>query len=70
MMLKVSVKDPGDTWFLEEDKVSKREFFAENERISGKVVVVNNPGDSDLESGLIIDRDEFLEINKSLKAEW
>ena len=48
MMLKVSVKDPGDTWFLEEDKVSKREFFAENERISGKVVV-NNPGDSDLD---------------------
>ena len=36
MMLKVSVKDPGDTWFLEEDKVSKREFFAENKRISGK----------------------------------
>ena len=32
MMLKVSVKDPGDTWFLEEDKVSKREFFAENEK--------------------------------------
>ena len=68
MMLKVSVKDPGDTWFLEEDKVSKREFFAENKRISGKVVV-NNPGDSDLESGLIIDRDEFLEINKNLKAD-
>ena len=37
-------------------------------RISGKVVV-NNPGDSDLESGLIIDRDEFLEINKNLKAD-
>ena len=68
MMLKVSVKDPGDTWFLEEDKVSKREFFAENKRISGKVVV-NNPGDSDLEPGLIIDRDEFLEINKNLKAD-
>ena len=68
MMLKVSVKDPGDTLFLEEDKVSKREFFAENERISSKVVV-NNPGDSDLDNGLIIDRDEFLEINKNLKAD-
>ena len=31
--------------------------------------MVNNPGDSDLESGLIIDRDEFLEINKNLKAD-
>ena len=27
MMLKVSVKDPGDTWFLEEDKVSKESFL-------------------------------------------
>jgi DNA-directed RNA polymerase subunit beta' len=68
MMLKVSVKDPGDTWFLEEDKVSKKEFFFENERISS-MVIVNNPGDSDLDSNAMLDRDYFLEVNKNLKAE-
>ena len=34
MMQKVSVVEPGDTRFLEEDRVAKREFFRENERIS------------------------------------
>ena len=33
------------------------------------MVKVNKPGDSDLEPGSIIDRDEFLEINKTLKSE-
>ena len=68
MMQKVSVKDPGDTWFLEEDRVAKRDFFAENDRIF-KMVIVNEVGDSDLESGSMIDRAEFLEINKDLKAD-
>ena len=68
MMQKVSVKDPGDTRFLEEDRVAKKEFFLENERIS-QMVIVNNPGDSDLESDLMIDRNEFLEINKELKSD-
>ena len=68
MMQKVSVVDPGDTRFLEEDRVVKREFFAENERIS-KMVIVNDPAESNLEEGSVIDRDEFLEINKELKTE-
>ena len=68
MMQKVSVKDPGDTWFLEEDRVAKRDFFVENDRIF-KMVIVNEVGDSDLESGSMIDRAEFLEINKDLKAD-
>ena len=68
MMQKVSVKDPGDSWFLEEDKIAKKEFFAENERISN-MVFVNSPGDSDLEEDSMIDRNEFLEINKELKAD-
>ena len=41
MMQKVSVKDPGDTRFLDEDRVAKKEFFLENERIS-KMAIVNN----------------------------
>jgi DNA-directed RNA polymerase subunit beta' len=68
MMQKVSVKETGDTWFLEEDRIAKREFFAENERIS-KMIIVNEVGDSDLEADTMIDRSEFLEINKELKAD-
>ena len=68
MMQKVSIKDPGDTWFLQEDRVNKREFFNENERIS-QMVFVNETGDSDLEPDSMIERSEFNEINKELKAE-
>ncbi|MEC9457056.1 MAG: DNA-directed RNA polymerase subunit beta', partial [Candidatus Neomarinimicrobiota bacterium] len=68
MMQKVSIKDPGDTWFLQEDRVNKREFFNENERIS-QMVFVNESGDSDLEPDSLIERSEFNEINKELKAE-
>ena len=68
MMQKVSIKNPGDTRFLQEDRVNKREFFAENERIS-QLVFVNEPGDSDLEPDSVIERLEFNEINKELKAE-
>jgi len=68
MMQKVSVKNPGDTRFLEEDRVAKKEFFIENERVS-KMVIINNPGDSQLEKDTMIDREEFLEINKELKAD-
>ena len=68
MMQKVSVKEPGDTRFLEEDRIAKKEFFAENERIS-EMIIVNKPGDSDLEPDIMIPRDEFLEINKELKSD-
>ena len=36
---------------------------------SQKMVIVNDPSESNLEEGSIIDRDEFLEINKELKTE-
>ena len=39
MMQKVSIIDPGDTRFLEQDRVAKREVFSENERISSMVIV-------------------------------
>ena len=68
MMLKVSVKDTGDTRFLEEDRIAKRDFFIENDRLS-KMIIVNEVGDSDLEEDSMIDRTEFLEINKDLKAD-
>ena len=68
MMQKVIVKEPGDTRFLEEDRIAKKEFFNENERIS-QMVIVNNPGETDLEKGTMIDRNEFLDINKEAKSE-
>ena len=68
MMLKVSVKETGDTRFLEEDRIAKRDFFNENDRVS-KMIIVNEVGDSDLEEDSMIDRTEFLEINKDLKAD-
>ncbi len=68
MMLKVSVKDTGDTRFLEEDRIAKRDFFIENDRLS-KMIIVNEVGDSDLEQDSMIDRAELLEINKDLKAD-
>ena len=68
MMQKVSVKDPGDTRFLDEDRIAKKEFFAENERIA-QMVIVNAPGETDLEENTMIERDEFLEINKELKSD-
>jgi DNA-directed RNA polymerase subunit beta' len=68
MMQKVSVKEPGDTRFLEEDRIAKKEFFAENERIS-QMIIVNKIGDSDLEPDIMIHRDEFVEINKDLKSD-
>ena len=33
------------------------------------MVIVNDPADSSLEEGSLIDREEFLEINKELKAD-
>ena len=45
-----------------------KEFFEENERV-GEMVIVNNPGDSDLEKDTMIERVEFLDINKDLKTD-
>ena len=68
MMQKVSIIDPGDTRFLDQDRVAKREVFAENERISS-MVIVNEIGDSDLEKDSMIDRVDFNDVNKELKAD-
>ena len=54
--------------FLRKIELLKKKFFLENERIS-QMAIVNNPGDSDLEPDIMIDRNEFLEINKELKSD-
>ena len=67
MMRKVNILDPGDTRFLEQQVVDKREFMDENDRIWGKKVVTD-PGDSqNLKAGQIVTARRLRDENSSLK---
>ena len=67
MMRKVCILDPGDTLFLEQQIVDKREFMDENDRIWGKKVVTD-PGDSqNVQKGQIITTRKLRDENSALK---
>src|SRR5947207_8482543 len=67
MMRKVSIVDPGDTKFLEEDLVDKFEFVEENDFIFDKKVVTE-PGESTkLRAGQIVSLRELREENSILR---
>jgi DNA-directed RNA polymerase subunit beta' len=67
MMRKVSIVDPGDTKFLEEDLVDKFEFLEENDFVFDKKVVTE-PGDSTkLRAGQIVSLRELREENSILR---
>ena len=67
MMRKVQILDPGDTRFLEQQIVDKRDFMDENERIWGKKVVTD-PGDSQtLKAGQIVTARKLRDENSALK---
>jgi len=67
MMRKVSIVDPGDTKFLEEDLVDKFEFIEENDYIFDKKVVTE-PGESTkLKAGQIVSLRELREENSILR---
>ena len=67
MMRKVEIEDPGDTKFLEQQIVSKDEFFNENDWIYNKKVVVD-AGDSKLvKVGQIIAPRKLRDENSMLK---
>jgi DNA-directed RNA polymerase subunit beta' len=68
MMQKVEITDPGDTMFLEGDKVDRFEVNNKNDELIGKFVVTN-VGGSDLKQGTILDRREVREINNELIKE-
>jgi DNA-directed RNA polymerase subunit beta' len=68
MMQKVSVKEIGDSRFLQEDRISKNDLTIENERLS-KMVVVTVPGDTGLDENMMIEKTELNELNKEVKAE-
>ncbi|HEY0679071.1 MAG TPA: DNA-directed RNA polymerase subunit beta', partial [Chitinophagaceae bacterium] len=67
MMRKVTIVDPGDTKFLEEDLVDKFEFLDENDWIYDKKVVTE-PGESGkLRAGQIVSLREVREENSILR---
>ena len=65
MMQKVEVTDPGDTMYLEGDKVDRFELNNRNDELIGKFVVTD-PGGSELKRGAILDRREVREVNNEL----
>ena len=67
MMRKVNILDPGDTRFLEQQVVDKREFMDENDRIWGKKVVTNAGDSMDVQAGQIITARKLRDINSALK---
>ncbi|MEX1062233.1 MAG: DNA-directed RNA polymerase subunit beta', partial [Balneolaceae bacterium] len=68
MMQKVEVTDPGDTMYLEGDKVDRFELNNRNDELIGKFVVTDT-GDSELKPGHILDRREVREYNNELIKE-
>lgn len=68
MMQKVEITDPGDTMYLEGDKVDRFEVNKTNDSLIGKYVVTD-PGESGLNPGVLLERREIREVNGRLAAE-
>ena len=66
MMRKVTIEDPGDTRFLENEIVNKVDFMEENDDVFGQKVV-EDPGDSVLKPGQIITARKLRDENSMLK---
>ncbi|MBS1919574.1 MAG: DNA-directed RNA polymerase subunit beta' [Bacteroidetes bacterium] len=67
MMRKLSIVDPGDTKFLEDDMVDKFEFVEENDFIFDKKVVTEIGDSSKLRAGQIVSLRELREENSLLR---
>ena len=67
MMRKVTILDPGDTRFLEQQIVDKHEFMDENDRIWGKKVVVDAGDSQVLKPGQIVTARKLRDENSMLK---
>ena len=67
MMRKVSILDPGDTCFLEQQIVDQREFMDENDRIWGKKVVTDAGDSTEVQPGQIITARKLRDENSALK---
>jgi len=67
MMRKVSIVDPGDTKFLEEDLTDKFEFLEENDYIFDKKVVTEAGESARMRPGQIVSLRELREENSILR---
>jgi DNA-directed RNA polymerase subunit beta' len=67
MMRKVSIVDPGDTKFLEEDLTDKFEFVEENDYIFEKKVVTEAGESTKMKAGQIVSLRELREENSILR---
>ena len=67
MMRKVNIIDPGDTNFLEQQVVDKRDFMEENDRIWGKKIVVDAGDSETMRPGMIITARRLHDENSALK---
>ena len=67
MMRKVNILDPGDTRFLEQQVVDKRDFMEENDRIWGKKVVIDAGDSETVYKGQIITARKLRDENSALK---
>ena len=67
MMRKVQIVDSGDTYFLENQLVSKADFMQQNDVIFGKKFVVSPNDSTELKAGQIISVRELREENSRIK---
>ena len=67
MMRKVLILEPGDTRFLEQQVVDKRDFHEENDRIFDKKVVVDAGDSQVLQKGQIVTAKKLRDENSTLK---
>jgi DNA-directed RNA polymerase subunit beta' len=67
MMRKVSIVDPGDTKFLEEDLVDKFEFLEENDWVFDKKIVTESGESTKLRAGQVVSLREVREENSILR---
>ncbi|MEE1021539.1 MAG: DNA-directed RNA polymerase subunit beta' [Muribaculaceae bacterium] len=67
MMRKVNILDPGDTRFLEQQVVDKRDFMEENDNIWGKKYIVDAGDSQTYYAGQIITVRKLRDENSALK---
>ena len=67
MMRKVRIQDAGDTIFLENQLIHKKDFIIENDAIFGKKVVEDAGESENLKAGQIITARELRDENSLLK---
>ncbi|MFB6230276.1 MAG: DNA-directed RNA polymerase subunit beta', partial [Salinibacter sp.] len=68
MMKRVEIKDPGDSHFLEGEKVERQKMTDVNDDLYDKFVVID-PSDANVRIGDVISRRRLRELNSELKRE-